>query len=500
MIISNDLLVSIERKDKIPLNRQIYEQILGKIASGTLRPGEPIPPSRVLAQELNVSRTVIVQAYELLQAEGYIEMRRGSGTFITDINETERRKTFPHADTDFRTIKLESGSLNRAKRLPDIPSPAELTPARYDFKHGIPALDLFPQSSWRNFIIRAYDNANSRTLGYGPAEGSEYLRSQILRLLRHSRGIVCDTEHLIVTTGATQAIDLVARVLLKSGGTAIVEDPCHPVLRKMFEGCGADILPVRVDDEGVVVSELNAQFHPRRDVKLICVTPSHQFPSGVVMSLERKRELIACAERYGAYILEDDYDSEFCHGGKRINSLRGICDRDNVIYVGTFSKSLFPALRIGYMVLPDNLVEPVLAMKWITDRLTPTIEQEALAAFITNGNFARHISKMRRLYSGRRAVLVKALNDFFGPRVEIGGIAAGLHILIKLDSSATEQTIAEQAKACHAGIYPASPYYISCLPERPTFILGYGNISEKQIRAGVEQIHTGETFARRLDR
>ncbi|OAB35881.1 hypothetical protein PMSD_12855 [Paenibacillus macquariensis subsp. defensor] len=488
-----ELLITIDKSLGTSFTRQIYEKILQSITSGCVRAGDPIPSTRLMAEQIQVSRSVILQAYEQLQAEGYLEMRRGAGTFVaanaagidTDISCHEANIDY-EVMTNVPNIKsVENNPLSSHAAI------------LYDFRHGVPAWDAFPMDRWQRSLTEACRRATPEMLTYGPAEGSLALREEIARLVRSTRSIPASPEQIVITSGATQALDILARLCLKDGEQVIVEDPTHNVLREIFRFSGGEVIPVRVDQEGICVHEINQSIaiHSKRaDIapKLLYVTPSHQFPMGVTMSFNRRIELLDWARRTEAFIIEDDYDSEYRYVGPKVSALAGLDSSSRVIYVGSFSKILFPALRIGYAILPPALIKPFLAIKWITDRMSPTLEQEALADFIQSGQYAKHVSQMSKLYASRRACLVDALDQEFGDRIHYFGDEAGLHLLIELDTTATEELIAKKALQYGTQIYPASDYYIDSQPSKATFLLGYANLSESQIRAGIKLVARAE--------
>ncbi len=450
-----------------------------------------------MAEKIQVSRSVILQAYEQLQAEGYLEMRRGAGTFIAAnaaVIDTDLFYSEANIDNELMVNVPNFKSVENNPLSRNVNSHATIL---YDFRHGIPAWDTFPMDRWQRALTEACRRATPEMLTYGSAEGSLALREEIARLVRSTRSIPASAEQIVITSGATQALDILARLCLKDGEQVIVENPTHNVLREIFRFSGGEVIPVRVDEDGICVHEINqsiaihskeADSHP----KLIYVTPSHQFPVGVTMSFNRRIELLDWARRTGAFIIEDDYDSEYRYVGPKVSALAGLDSSGRVIYVGSFSKILFPALRIGYAILPYVLLKPFLAIKWITDRMSPTLEQEALADFIQSGQYAKHVSYMSKLYASRRACLVNALDQEFGDRVHYFGDEAGLHLLIELDTSVNEELIAKKAMQYGTQIYPASDYYIDSQPSKATFLLGYANLSKSQIRAGIKLVARAE--------
>ncbi|MFG3284165.1 PLP-dependent aminotransferase family protein [Streptomyces sp. NPDC048111] len=488
---SSELLIVLDRDGGTPLQQQLCDQITALVRAGRLRPGDSVPASRELAQQLDVSRTVVTRAYELLRANSVIVAKRGSGTRIAP-RAAERGIAQPpaqRAELAPQPPRPTDGS--SALWQPWEPAPSHRPSGALDFRHGTPALAEFPVARWRQSLHDAYGRADVAALGYGPAEGSSTLRTEIATLLRRSRALDASPDHIMVTSGATQALDILVRMLVGPGDVVVIEDPSHTVLRQVFGCSRAHVVPVPVDEQGLRVGDIDAAVrahgHDPQGVKLVYVTPSHQFPTGVILSGERRRALVRWAYGRGATVLEDDYHNEFTFTGERLPALAAERHRDTVVYVGSFSKTLFPALRIGYAVLPPQLVQPFLGIKWITDRLTPTVAQEALADFVATGAYARHISRMTRLYRQRRGRLLEALYEHFGAEVRISGEAAGLHVLVTLTGArdTAEERIAEVAAGRGVRIYPASGYFVEDPPDGPTFLMGYAALPAPRITRGV---------------
>ncbi|MEK4451740.1 PLP-dependent aminotransferase family protein [Paenibacillus sp. FSL R7-0163] len=491
----HELLITLDKQRPIPLSRQIYEQVRNAIHSGALSGGDSLPPSRTLANQLEVSRSVILQSYELLQAEGYLEMRKGAGTYIAGLPVEEKDPQDSENPYNFITKGPDFLTLNPSSIIEN-----DLNTVLCNFRHGVPAWDAFPMDQWQKALMNACRRASPDTLGYGPVEGSLGLRQEIARLLRSTRSMPVVPEQIVITSGATQALDILSRIFVSKGDDVIVEDPSHNVVREIFSFAGAVVTPIRVDLEGICVDELQASCDhikegPHKKPKLAYVTPSHQFPFGVTLSMKRRVQLLEWAKANQAFIIEDDYDSEYRYEGPKLSSLAGLDVDGRVIYVGSFSKVLFPSLRIGYVVLPPTLIQPFLAVKWITDRMSSALDQEALAEFIQNGHYARHVTQMGKLYAARRACLVKSLNAEFGSRVRYYGEEAGLHLLIELESGADEHRIAELALRYGVRVYPASSYFVGSKPQGPVFLLGYSNLTENQIKMGVNRLMLAETEA-----
>ncbi|MFD4907091.1 MocR-like pyridoxine biosynthesis transcription factor PdxR [Kitasatospora purpeofusca] len=492
---SSELLIVLDRGSATPLQQQVCDGIAGLVRSGRLRAGEAVPASRELAAQLGVSRTVILRAYELLTANGLLTARRGSGTRVA-----ERAAGEDSAPGPARTALAPQPPLatdgGDALWQPWEPPPMQQAGAALDFRHGTPALANFPVSRWRQSVHEAYARADVAALGYGPAEGSAALRAQIATLVRQSRALDASPDSIMVTSGATQALDILARLLVGPGDVVVIEDPSHTVLRQVFGSTAGTVVPVPVDEEGLRVADIDAHVRahgqdPDR-VRLVYVTPSHQFPTGFIMSEDRRRALLAWAGRRGATVLEDDYHNEFTFAAERLPALAAARHQGTVVYVGSFSKTLFPALRIGYAIVPQRLVRPFLGIKWITDRLTPTVTQEALAHFVATGAYARHVSRMTRLYRERRRSLLDGLYTHFGAEVRISGAAAGLHVLVALTGArgVGEDEIVRRAAALGVRVYPASGYFVREPPAEPTFLMGYAALPGARIAEGTALLAT----------
>ncbi|MFI1306881.1 MocR-like pyridoxine biosynthesis transcription factor PdxR [Streptomyces sioyaensis] len=491
---SSELLIVLDRDGGAPLQQQVCDQITALVRSGQLRPGDAVPASRNLAQQLDVSRTVVTRAYELLGAHGILTTKRGSGTKIASLagsTAVPDRAPRQGPSAAFAPQPPRATDGDSALWQPWEPPPTHHPSSALDFRHGTPALADFPVARWRQSLHDAYSRADVSALGYGPAEGSPTLRTEIATLVRQSRALDASSDHIMVTSGATQALDILVRMLVGPGDVVVIEDPSHTVLRQVFGCSEATVVPVPVDEEGLRVGDIDALVrahgHDPARVKLVYVTPSHQFPTGFIMSEGRRRRLLQWAYEHGATVLEDDYHNEFTFTTERLPALASQRHRGTVAYVGSFSKTLFPALRIGYTVLPPHLVQPFLGIKWITDRLTPTVAQDALADFISTGAYARHISRMTRLYRQRRSRLLEALYECFGAEVRISGEAAGLHVLVTLTGArdVPEDEIARLAAERGVRIYPASGYFVQDPPAEPTFLMGYAALPAPRIAKGV---------------
>jgi GntR family transcriptional regulator / MocR family aminotransferase len=385
-----------------------------------------------------------------------------------------------------------------ARRLPEDPpsgSYAARPGIRYDFRYGKPAVHEFPREIWRRLLAARARRNSLDTFGYGPPAGYAPLREALAGYLGRARGVSCDAEQIVIVNGSQQAFDLCARVLLDAGDAVVVEEPGYPGSRLPFEAAGARCIPIDVDAGGMITDKLpRGPQHSR--LRLACVTPCHQFPSGVVMPAGRRRTLLDWAARTGAWIVEDDYVSEFRYAGRPLEALQALDRAGRVIYVGTFSKTLFPALRLAYLVLPRELVKPFVATKWMSDRYSAMLGQEALADFIAGGHFERYLRRSCTRNAARRTALIGALKQHFGEQVEIAGENAGVHLVVWLNGVAPGELNAVVARAAAAGVglYPVNPYYLRP-PKRAGLLFGYASLTEKEIRAGVRLLASTLTAA-----
>ena len=462
-----------------PLNEQLFDRLQQAILQGELRPGHKLPSSRQQALTLGISRNVVLTAYEQLIAEGYAEARVGAGTFVAPALPDQPLHTADAAPIRLKQLpepQLSSYGERALALRPDGPNAAAPSPL-YDFRYGLSPVDKRLQTLWRRTLAHC---ARSPQLNYGDAAGYLPLREALAHYLGH-RGVSCSPEQIIVTGGSQQALDLVARVLLEPGDRVLLEDPCYQGARQVFAAAGASLVPTHVDNEGLVLPDTAA--------KLAYVTPSHQFPTGAVLSLSRRLGLLAWAQENDAFVLEDDYDSEYRYVGRPVPAVYGLGKAERVVYAGTFSKVLFPALRLGFLVLPPALMPAVLAAKWLTDRHSATLEQAALALFMTEGHFERHLRRTRVQNAVRRQALLDALDRYLGNRVEVTGTNAGIHALVWLNGVSPDQQddLVVRARAADVGIYPAAHYFTKS-PERVGLLLGYAALNESMIDEGIRRL------------
>lgn len=482
-----DVTLRIDSASGVPLHRQVYEAIRGRILNGVLRPGDRLPATRTLAEDLSLSRTTVSGAYEQLQAEGYLLGRHGSGTYVApnlpkDALQVAAQAPMRPAVT--RAVPLS----NWGRRIsdPDYASllrPAEQATFTYDFRPHRVAEASFPMDAWRDAVDRALTGDRAQRLFYSPSAGHPDLQEAIAGHVARFRAVACKPEQIIIVNGSQQGLNLLAHLLFDRGDRVAVEDPGYPAARLALEAQGLDVSRIPVDHEGMIV-DLLAAAGPHR---LVHVTPSHQDPTGATMSLARRLALLDLAERSGCVVVEDDYDSEFRYEGRPVESLQGLDRNGLVVYAGTFSKSVLAGLRLGFLVLPPHLVGSFVTAKSLWDSGTPMLEQVALAEFLRSGDFERHIRRMRRLYAVRRHALVGALIRTFGDTVCIGERHGGLNMLVTLDVPLSEADVAKRAAAAGVGLRIASPYY-TVPPKRATFLMGFAAMPEAQMYEGVRRL------------
>jgi GntR family transcriptional regulator / MocR family aminotransferase len=451
-----ELLLSVRRDGPETLGTQIEEQLRTAIREGSLRPGARVPSTRDLARQLGVSRRVVVDAYGQLAAEGYLLLRQGARPRVS-----------------------EAGAAGApGERAPSAPA----RPPRYDFRPSVPDVSDFPRSAWLRSLRQALGAIADLDLGYGDPLGVEELRVSLADYLGRVRGVVAEPERVVVTSGYTQGLALVAHALATAGATRIaIEDPTNPEQAQVVARAGLEIAAVAVDEQGVRVDEVASA-----DADAVVLTPAHQHPTGVVLSGERRAALLGWMRERGAIAIEDDYDAEYRYDRAAVGALQGL-DPERVVYAGSSSKTLAPALRIGWLVAPAELVEPIRAEKLLADRGTARIEQLALADFIARGDLDRYLRRMRVRYRARRDALVAALEDEL-PEVSVSGIAAGLHATVGLPAGADERAIQAEAERRRVLIGVMGDARIGERPLPPSLLLGYAYTPEPAIVPGVREI------------
>ncbi|PYK72507.1 MAG: PLP-dependent aminotransferase family protein, partial [Verrucomicrobia bacterium] len=432
-------VISVDRCAAKPLYQQIYDSFRTRIIDGQLRPARLVPSSRELARELRVSRLPVLNAYAQLIAEGYFESRAGAGTFVASSLPGAAKGRSANVASPItlanRRVAKEAARLPRYER----PSWAASLGA---FQVGQPDLHRFPIEIWLRLVARYSRSMRVKALQYGDALGRADLREVIATYLRTSRGVRCEPEQIMVVSGSQQALDLATRVLLDVGSSAWIEEPGYWLVHRVLQARGCRAMPVPVDDEGLDVS---AGVKLARKARGVFVAPSHQYPLGVTMSASRRLQLLEWTRSAGAWIIEDDYDSEYRYDTMPIASLQGLDTNGRVIYIGSFSKVMFPSLRLGYLVIPPDLAERFAAMRETMDICPADIAQAVTAEFIREGHFARHIRRMRPIYAERRRVLVAEIQQQFGDRATVLGDEAGMHLAILVRRLQNDAKIAAKA-------------------------------------------------------
>ncbi len=456
-------VISLDRTSKKSLTRQLYEQMQQRILSGVLTEGYKLLSTRAMANELGVSRNVVLEAYDQLTAEGYIESRTGSGTFVA-------------AGAVYAA--KESVSLKEVKTI----GFKSFNPNIIDFRSGVPDLSQFPVNQWIRITRDVYQEATPAQLAYGSPEGRAELREAIAEYVRVHRGVRCHTEQVLVTAGTTQAIGLVSRIMLHSTNkNVMLEDPITSDIRYIIEGFGGVIHPVGVDENGLKTKDLRKLPKPL----FIYVTPSHQFPLGITMPIQRRVDLLNFVSKTNTYLVEDDYDSEFRYDAMPVNSIQGL-DPKRVIYLGTFSKTLCPSIRVGYIILPEELIERGRRLKWFADLHNATMDQLVLARFIKKGYFARHVAKMKKIQKRKREVLIRSMEKHFGDKVSILGSATGLHLTARFPGVRFNSELLQELEEKGVKVYPVEEHAIRAGFYEDTIIIGYGMLDPGRIEKGVE--------------
>lgn len=463
-----ELSILIEGRDR--LSEQVYRGIRAAIIEGRIGVNERLPATRDLGRQLKLSRNTILAAYERLTSEGYLRSRVGSGTFVA--------QHFPaDGPTNRKTPRNSAARLSSFGRR--LSPPQAIVPRRdlpFDFRPGVPDLKYFPIATWRRISARQSRQLSASSAYYGDAAGDPQLRDHIAHHFSQSRALRCTGDGIIIVNGSQQALDIVARILIEPNDIVVVENPVYPAALATFRAAGARIVPVPVDNEGIRTDRLP------KAAKLIYVTPSHQFPLGVPLSLSRRRKLLDWAEHNRVVVIEDDYDSEFRYGGRPLDALQGLDKSGCVIYLGTFSKVLFPSLRLGFVVPPPNLYHSFLAAKWITDRHTETGEQRIISEFIRAGHFARYVRRMQHLYFDRQKVLLQSLQRQLPAATPLPAVA-GLHLAAFLPANFPVNELIARSAATGVGLYSIAPFYIS--GARPGLMFGFGSCASNDISEGI---------------
>jgi GntR family transcriptional regulator/MocR family aminotransferase len=482
------LAFELDRGGGAPLSRQLHEGLRAAILSGNLRPGARLPSSRALAQSLGVARNTVISAFEQLASDGFLDGQHGSGTYVA--------RNLPLDMAEILSAP-PAAALNGAPRVPgsrrarafvEVPASFRVAQRPVPFRMNYPAVDAFPVRLWANLTARLHRrlaaDPSHELLGEGDAQGYLPLRRAIAQHVALARGVRCGAENVVVFAGAQQALDVAFRVLLDPGDEAWLEDPSYPGARGALAAAGARLQPVPVDGEGLVV-DVGECRSPQAQLVYVC--PSKQFPLGVTMSLSRRLQLLDWANRSGAWIVEDDYDSDYRFAGRPVMALQGLDRGGRVIYLGTFSKAIFPSLRLGFAVVPDPLVAAFVGGRAVVGRHSPVLEQALLATFMREGYFARHKRRMRKLYIERQQLLLEAARRHLGGALDLKPTEAGLQLVGWLPPGADDAAVAQAGAAAGLELAPLSRFAVARrLP--PGLLLGFGGFPPAQIEDGVQRL------------
>ncbi|HEV7606350.1 MAG TPA: PLP-dependent aminotransferase family protein [Steroidobacteraceae bacterium] len=452
------------KADARPLYAQIYDGYRTAILEGRLRAGQRIPSTRALARELGISRLPVLTAFEQLLHEGYLEGRAGSGTFVAS------------------SILGDGSARPQSSRKRDVILPPKAVLGA--FRVSLPALDHFPQKIWARLVTRHARGMSIEQMAYGDPAGYLPLRHAVADYLRTARAVAGDASQVLIVSGSQMALHLCARVLLKPGNTLYFEDPGYPGARAALTATGATLQSVPVDGKGLMVRSMRAVKSPARAVY---VTPSHQYPLGVSMNVSRRLELLDWARRNQAWIIEDDYDSDYRFSSRPLGALQGMNGADQVIYTGTFSKVLFPAMRIGYVVAPPSLVEKFIAQRLTLDLFPQTLDQLVLTDFLCEGHFSRHVRRMRAIYQDRRDTLVSEIEKHLGDLLTIVNADAGMHLTARLPKGFDDVEVVRLARARGISSIALSTCYMANTGD-PGLVLGFGGVPEAEIIRGVQTL------------
>jgi GntR family transcriptional regulator/MocR family aminotransferase len=458
------LLAAEKRGAPVSRQRRLYNNLRAAIAGERLAAHHRLPSSRELAEQLDIARNTVVHAYEQLSMEGYLSTTR-RGTFVAAVTEPSQERS-----------KHPWPSIAMSRRIRAVPQrPASGDPS-LPFTPGVPALDAFPSQEWHLLLRRAYASLQPRDLGYGDARGNILLRTVVSDRLRAARSVRCTPDQLFITNGTQPTLDLLARALADVGDTVWVESPGYGGARAAFAAAGLAVQPVHVDKAGINIDRVKGLKKPR----LIYVTPSHQYPLGSVLSLQRRMELINIAWRLSALILEDDYDSDFRFSGEPLPSLQGLVEDAPVLYLGTFSKTMFPGLRLGYLVVPATAAEPIASILSTLERHGRQMEQVALAHFMMDGRYTRHLNRMRKLYRERHHALREALSRHL-PNLPVEGAETGLHLVLRFPDNTDDVEFVRRARKCGLNPGALSLYGNEAMPRLSGLVLGHGNLAAAQV-------------------
>ena len=473
----------IDLKSKVPLYKQLYDSIRNSILGGQFTIGQKLPGTRTLAEELKISRYTVATAFQQLLTEGYIKGKPGSGSYVNEIPDklllTKGNKLI--SKTERKIVTKICKQVESIEYYREAIAPKEIIP----FQMSVPLLEDFPIKTWLKLNNKAAQIYSVAHLRYSDAAGYRPLREEIAKYLRTYRAVNCNSDQIIIVNGSQQGLDLIAKSLVEPSDSVIVEDPGYFGVKMAMQFTGAKVCPGPIDSEGLDIGYLSRNY---TKPKLIYTTPSHQYPLGSTMSVSRRNEILQYADRNDCWIIEDDYDSEFRYQGSPLPSLQGIDRNNSVIYLGTFSKVLFPGLRLGYLVVTDpNLYEILATAKLMTDIQNPTFEQIIAYFFLKEGHFTKHIRKMRVLYKTRQKILIDEITKELGGLLRVEESPAGMHVIGWLPKKTSDKKIAEECKRNNVIVFPLSNSSIKFF-RAPALMLGYTAFKEQSIKEGVKKL------------
>ncbi len=468
-------------------HRQLYGILQRGIRESVLPAGARLPPSRALAQALGIARNTVVHVYEQLALEGYVSARVGQGTFVSDMGPRMVQVATPVPDTP--SAPPRKNLSRRGQTLVDDAGAAHLQWGA--FTPGVPEVRLFPTQVWSRLQARLWRAPTPQHLSYASGAGDPDLRRNLAEYLQGTRGVACNAEQIVITSGTQQSLHLVAQLLADPGDTVWLEDPGYWGARSVFRALGLKPLGVPIDSEGMAPSPRHLKHPPR----MLFVSPSHQYPLGTLMSHGRRRQLLDYAAVHGAWVIEDDYDSEFRYGARPLPALQGLDRHGRVIYLGTFSKTLFPALRLAYLVLPPDLVDPFARALNELYREGQLPQQAVLARFMAEGHYTSHIRRMRGVYSARHDALIHAIRHHFGDQLPVIGGDAGLHLVLGLPSHIDDQAMVERIARSKVVARPLSRYHLRQPAPAKGLLLGYGAVQEDEVAVNFARLaHAAQQF------
>ncbi|WP_432666672.1 PLP-dependent aminotransferase family protein [Wukongibacter baidiensis] len=458
----NDIVLKLDKNSEKPLYIQLYTYIREEIKTNRIEKGTKLPSIRYLADHLGVSKITVDNAYQQLLLEGYIESRQRSGMYVLEIEES----------------LLPPSNYSKAN-ICNLPTHTDIA---YDFKYGAIDIDSFNFNLWRKLTSQTLQSSNGELLQYGDPQGELKLREEIAKYLRTSRGVLCTADQIIITSGTQHSLQLICELTDPNNKSMAIENPGWLRAKLIFQKNDFRITSIPLDKDGICLESLK-----KSSSKLVYITPSHQFPSGIVMPIIRRQNLLKWAKNTGSFIIEDDYDSEFRYSGRPIPSLQGLDDSESVIYLGSFSKFLAPSLRMSYMVLPKSFLKTYKDDIYKYEQTTSRIDQYILQLFMTNEYWDRHVRRMRIIYSKKHTVLMNAIKKHLHKNIKLIGGNAGLHILLEIINGMDEDTIIQSSKMAGVKIYPASKYWVNHdVLEYPVVLLGFGGLNHDQINNGIE--------------